>query len=239
MSVATGPTRSGSAHRPSVGAFARTGAAGPPRGLSGSVRWVFRPALDHPGAFLAANLVYWGAFALGALYGAVDPPTGRAVEAMVGEAFAPTGQLAPLVGAYTAGQLPAAIALTFLVNLVFGAFAFLTLPSAAIPFAGLATGVLRALLWGVLFSPAGSLAADPAFLLHVPTILVEGEAYVLAITGVLAWWRGVLTRRGRRWAAWREGLLAQPRVYAGVARLLAAAALYEAVEVIYLLEWVR
>jgi hypothetical protein len=239
MTVAAGPTRSGSAHRPTVGAFARTGEAGPTRGLGQPMRWVFRPALDHPGAFLAANLMYWGAFALGALYGAVDPGTRQAVEAVVSEAFAPTGQLGPLVGAYTAGQLGAAVGLTFLVNLVLGAFVFLTLPSAVIPFAGLLTGVARALLWGVLFSPAGPLAADPAFVLHAPTILVEGEAYVLAVTGVLAWWRPVMFTHGRRRAAWRDGLLAQPRVYAGVAVLLAAAALHEAVEVIYLLQWVR
>jgi hypothetical protein len=196
--------------------------------------WAFRPVLDHRGALLGANLLYWGAFAVGAAYGAIDPTAQRALTEAVAGGFSPDGQLAPLVRAYTDGQLAAAIGLTFLVNLLLGALLYISLPSLVLPFAGLLTGVVRGVLWGALFSPAGVLA-DPTLPYHVPVIVLEGEAYVLAVTGVWLWWRPVLGAAGRRLAAWREGLLLQARVYAGVALLLALAAVYEAVEVIYLL----
>jgi hypothetical protein len=197
--------------------------------------WTFRPVLDHRGAFLGVNLLYWGAVALGAVYGAVDPSTQRALTESVAGGFSPAGQLGPLVNAYLDGQLAAAIGLTFLVNLLLGALVYISLASLVLPFAGLLTGVGRGLLWGMLFTPAGPLA-EPTLLLHVPTILVEGEAYVLALTGVWLWWRPVVGATGRRFAAWRDGLLLQARVYVGVALLLAVAAIYEAASVIYLIQ---
>jgi hypothetical protein len=211
------------------------GQAGGPHQLGRAASWVLRPLLDHRSAFLGVNLLYWGAVALGAAYGAADPATQRQLTELVASGFSPTGQLGPLVRAYEGGQLASAIGLTFVVNLLLGALVYITLPSLVLPFAGLLAGVVRGLLWGVLFSPGGSLA-DPILLLHAPTILLEGEAYVLALTGVWLWWRPVVSAASRRWAAWWDGLVMQARLYVGVALLLAVAAVYEAVEVIYLVQ---
>jgi hypothetical protein len=93
--------------------------------------------------------------------------------------------------------------------------------------------VIRGVLWGILFSPAGDLPA--ALLPHVGTIVLEGEAYVLAMLGVWLWWWPVVRGPNRGFGAWRHGLLLQPRVYAGVAAMLALAAVYEAIEVIYVI----
>jgi hypothetical protein len=118
------------------------------------------------------------------------PPVGPALRtppAASGEAFSPTGSLGPLVQAYVTGDLPGAIALTFVVNLVLGSAVVLTLPSAVVPFAG------------------------------------------------ILWWHPIFGRSQSRWSAWRHGALLQVRVYALVAALLALAATYEAMEVIWIL----
>jgi hypothetical protein len=127
-----------------------------------------------------------------------------------------------------------AIVLTFLVNLVLGSILVLSLPSLLIPFAGILMGVFRAWLWGVLFSPFGG-EVELGLLPHALTVLLEGEGYVVAMLGVWLWWWPVLRTPGRRWQLWRDGLMLQGRIYSVVALLLAIAAIYEALEVIFLL----
>jgi hypothetical protein len=68
----------------------------------------------------------------------------------------------------------------------------------------------------------------------VPTILLEGEAYVVAMLGFWLWCQGVFNTSGKRRKAWWSGLLQQARIYSFVAALLAIAAMYEAIEVIWL-----
>jgi len=134
-----------------------------------------------------------------------------------------------------AGDLPAAIALTFLVNLLLASVVVLTLPSAVIPFVGIVIGLYRAVLWGLLFAPTEASTLGPTVWLHVPTILIEGEAYIVVLLGVWLWWRPVFARSAERWRAWRSGLLLQVRIYAVVTALLALAAIYEGIEVIWVL----
>jgi hypothetical protein len=139
------------------------------------------------------------------------------------------------VQAYVAGDLLGAIALTFVVNLVLGSAVVLTLPSAVVPFAGIVLGVYRAASWGLLFAPTDAGALGPTLWLHIPTIVLEGEAYIVAMLGVWLWWRPVFGSSQSRGSAWRRGALLQVRVYALVAVLLALAATYEAIEVIWIL----
>ena len=191
------------------------------------------PITEHRRALLAMNLLYWCDALLTALYGLAHPELQRALNDAAGVAFGATGPFALVGSAYGTGQTLRAIALTFVVNLLLGSFAFLTVPSAILPFFGLLAGVYRAALWGLLFAPAGALPLG-ALLLHLPTIAIEGEAYVVAMLGVWLWWWPVVTTPGGRLRAWRAGLRLQARVYAAVALLLAVAAVYEALELIYL-----
>jgi hypothetical protein len=198
--------------------------------------WVFQPVLAHRRALLAVNVLYFGAVLVGIAYTAVDRTIQAALLRAVGEALSPTGTLGPVAEAYGSGQLAAAIILTFVVNLAIGAAFYITLPSLLIPFAGLLTGAFRGILWGLLFSPLGHVL-DIAFAPHALTILLEGEAYVVAMLGIWLWWWPVLRQGGRRWRAWRDGLRLQGRIYAAVIFLLAVAAVYEALEVIYVIPW--
>ena len=190
---------------------------------------------EHLRALLGLNLVYFGVAVLAAIYAFTNPALQSELTQVAADALSPAGGLGPLVQAYLGGELLRAIALTFLVNLIFGSLVFLTLPSAVVPFAGLLLGVCRAVLWGLLFAPTQASALGRTLLLHVPTIVVEGEAYVVAMLGVWLWWQAVIDSPGNRWQAWRHGVKMQLRVYGFVAGLLALSAIYEAIEVIWLL----
>ena len=162
-------------------------------------------AFEHLRALLVLNLVYFGVAGLAAIYAFANPALQSELTQVAADAFSPAGGLGPLVQAYLAGELLQAIVLTFLVNLIFGSLVFLTLPSAVVPFAGLLLGVCRAVLWGLLFAPTQASSLGPTLLLHVPTIIVEGEAYVVAMLGVWLWWQAVIDSHGERWKEWRRG----------------------------------
>ena len=203
-----------------------------PRGWRTALNWVFAPLAAHPRALLTLNLMYWGTALLAALYALTNPGLQQTLLAGVGEAFSGTGVLATLGNAYSTGEVLSAIALTFVVNLVVGTFAELTLLSAVVPFFGILFGLVRAVLWGLIFAPSGvwPVGALP----HALTAVVEGEAYIVAMLGVWLWWWPVVRTPGGRWHAWMAGLHLQARIYAAVVTLLAVAAIYEALELIYL-----
>lgn len=196
--------------------------------------WTFAPALAHRRALLWMNLAYFGAMVAGALYALVNPEIQRQLLTTVAAGFSPGTPLSGLVEAYATGAVVSAIVLTFAVNLVVAAFFEIGVLSAVVPFGGLALGLIRALLWGVLFAPTTG-TWGIALLPHVGTMLLEGEAYVLAMLGVWLWWKAVATTPGGRLHAWWTGLKLQARIYVAVAAMLAVAATYEALEVIFVI----
>jgi hypothetical protein len=217
-------------------------------GNGGWVRWTSKPVhaakkmirssstviKEHRRAYLVLNLLYYGLIAGAMGYAAFDPALQKSLWDQVGEGFS-TGPLEELLGAYSGGQILLAAVLTFAVNLIGGSFAFITLPSLIIPFSGLLVGVYRAMLWGLLFSPSAVVGAGLVF--HLPTLILEGQAYVLAMLAAyvqgMALLRpksvGVETHRQGYW----EGVKLSVRLYLLVVVVLLVAALYEAVSVIF------
>ncbi len=128
--------------------------------------------------------------------------------------------------------LAAALAI-FAANLIVGSLVGITLPSLVVPFGGHGVGLVRGFLWGTIFAPLGGF--EPRLLVSLPVLLLEGEGYVMAMLGVWLWWWPVVRNGGHRWLAWRSGLRLQTHVYVGVACLLALAAAYESLAVVYLL----
>jgi hypothetical protein len=199
--------------------------------------WIFAPVIAHRRAWLVLNILYFSTIILGAGYTLVDPSIQPTLLRQVGQSLSPQGSLGAIAEAYLGGNLPQAVAFTLLVNLAGGSFLTLTVTSLALPFFGIVMGLFRALLWGVLFSPlSGVLPTDVmvASLPHLGVVFLEGEGYVIAMLGVWIWWRPVFTSDNGRLQAWWAGLRYQGRVYVAVATVLAIAALYEAIELIYL-----
>ena len=94
----------------------------------------------------------------------------------------------------------------------------------------------RAVVWGFLFSPIGPDRA--ALIPHGLTLVIEGQAYVLAAFASYAHGRMFLWpgRYGleSRWAGYKAGGVATVWLYGLVALTLLIGAVYEGIEVIYL-----
>ncbi|GMW00507.1 MAG: hypothetical protein AMXMBFR84_16440 [Candidatus Hydrogenedentota bacterium] len=190
----------------------------------------------HWRAFLILNFFYFGLVAAGMVVSHRMPEIRELLLNEVAKAVE-SGFLSGVADAYQSGHFLKAAALTFAINLVIGSILQANVPSLILPFSGLALLFWRAFLWGLLFTPIDhplGLGVYP----HYGTLLLEGEAYVLA--GLTVWlqgaglikpaWVGATTRIG----GYGRGLRHAATVYLLIALLLAVAALYEAYEGIYL-----
>jgi len=128
-----------------------------------------------------------------------------------------------------------AMALTFVVNLFIGSLIDITLPSLIVPFSGMLLGILRAVLWGFLLSPA-SPQLRFSMIPHSLTLLLEGQGYILVLLAVYVQGRAFLWPLSvgveGHWKGYLEGLKRTGLLYVLVTLTLLAAAIYEALEVI-------
>lgn len=144
-----------------------------------------------------------------------------------------SGPLNVAYKAYMSKSILFAAVTTFVINFFIGSLAVITLPSVIIPGAGILVIGIRTLLWGLLLAPS-FVGLSGAMLPHSLTLLLEGEAYVVAGFFALlvpvylirkAEGPGLVNRYGR-------ALMMNVRGNLLVAIILAIAAIYEAIEVI-------
>jgi hypothetical protein len=196
-------------------------------------------------AYVTLNLVYYGLVACGMIFTALDRSVQRELLAAVGNALT-QGPLAGVGSVYTTGQIVPAIALTFVINLVVASFISITLPSLIVPFSGMLVGLVRAVAWGVLFSPptlaVGGREAAMGLLIAILLVL-EGQGYVLAMLAAWVQGRAFLSPQSvgaaDRGQGYVLGIKRALRLYLLVALVLAVAAVYEAVVAILVLPLVR
>lgn len=192
---------------------------------------------QHRRAYFALNAIYYGLIVLAMLYVPFNPGIQQTLMQAVGATFT-QGPFSVLTNAYIDGQMILAILLTFVVNLFVGSFGTITLPSFIIPFSGLLLGGYRAILWGVIYAPT-SPQMTMILVPHSITLLLEGQAYILAMLAVVIQGRGfiqprtigAITHRAGYW----EGLKRTGQLYILIVLVLAAAAIYEVVEAVLLL----
>ena len=181
-------------------------------------------------AYLALNLTYYGLVAASMAYGAFDRSLQQLLLDTVQEAFQ-AGPLSSVLDAYSGGRVVVAVALTFTVNLLLGSLASITLPSLIIPFSGLLVGALRAILWGLIFSPTSVPTGIAAGVLVSLLLLLEGQGYVLAMLSAYAQGKAFLSPKrvgaaGHARGYWM-GVKQALRIYLLVALALIVAAIYE------------
>jgi hypothetical protein len=127
------------------------------------------------------------------------------------------------------------IAGIFIFNVVVSAFVIVTLPGMLFVPLSAAFLVFRAILWGLIFYPLSSWT----FLTALPTMVLEGEAYVFAaasgtIVG-LSWIKPKWLFRGEessRKKAFTKALGEAKQLYKAVALLLLIAALVETITIL-------
>ncbi|WP_457588816.1 hypothetical protein [Ensifer canadensis] len=192
----------------------------------------------HKRAFLCLNVAFYGLFAISMVMTLLFPELQSYFEADIDQAYAQPGIFKTVGDAYASKNLPVAIGLTFTVNLIV-AFTMTTLPSLIVPFVGMLATLHRALLWGIMFAPIGPYSAT--LIPHSITLLVEGQAYVLAAFGAYVHGMDFLQvshyRLSARWEAWKAGFVLVAKLYVLVIFTLLVAAIYEVLSAIYVMPY--
>jgi hypothetical protein len=208
----------------------------PETGKSCHLRRALTLVKENRRPYLVLNLTYYGSVVLAMCYVANHPELQQKLLAAVGDAFG-KGPLAVVGGAYSGGKVVAAILLTFVVNLLLGSVLVITAPSLVVPFSGLLVGMIRAILWGLILCPANPKLGG-AMIPHSLTLLLEGQGYILAMLAVwihgraMFWPKSVAANS--HLGGYLEGLKRTGQLYLLVTSMLAVAAVYEGLEVIYL-----
>jgi hypothetical protein len=144
--------------------------------------------------------------------------------------------------AYVDASIFPAIGLTFFVNLILGSFAELTVPSLIIPFSGFIIGIYRAILWGLILSPAAP-SLRLAMIPHSITLILEGQGYILAMFALYLQGRAFLWPKTAgvegHWRGYLEGLKQTGKMYVAVTSVLLVAAIYEVLEVVILANFIH
>jgi len=186
--------------------------------------------------YVILNILYYGVVAAAMVAVTGSPQLQELLTQAVLASFT-EGPLSSVFEAYASGNVLQATALTFAVNFFLGSVLVLFVPSLIIPFAGVAIGLIRATLWGLLLAPT-SPELKLTMIPHSLTLLLEGQGYILAMLGAYVLGKAFVSPSSvgvqRRRDGYVTGLKQEARVYVLVAIVLAVAAVYEALEVIYL-----
>lgn len=196
---------------------------------------------ENQRAYIVLNIIYYGLVAVFMIYVAFNQELQKSLMNEIGAAFM-IGPLAFVGQAYVNAKAFTAILATFFVNLLIGSFASITLPSLIIPFSGMLVGIYRAILWGLLLSPANPdlrLVMIP----HSITLIIEGQAYILTMLAAYIQGRAFLWPKSvgfeTRAKGYLEGLKRTGKLYLLVILILGIAAIYEVIEVVIMIKYLQ
>jgi hypothetical protein len=170
--------------------------------------------------YLGINVVLYGLFVAGQAAGAADPELARALSTYVGSALEQTGVTQGLGNTW---QLATFI---FYWNFTRGLLLTTFVPALLLGFPAAIFNAMRLLVLGIPLSPALTPLGD--FIFHVPTLVIELQAYILVSFGGL-----VLLSRLIRGQGYRSGLVALALTLIPAGLCLVVGAWYEAFEVSY------
>jgi hypothetical protein len=190
-------------------------------------------------AYIVINVAYYGLVVIFMIVAAFNQPLQDQLLASVGQSFT-SGPLAVVGSAYVNAEVLKAIGLTFVVNLFLASLLQITLPSAIIPFSGFVIGIVRAVTWGLLLSPAHP-TLRMAMIPHSLVLILEGQAYILALLAAYVQGRAFLWPKmiglEKHGQGYVEGLKRTGKLYLLVVLTLAVAAVYEVIEVVLMAQF--
>jgi hypothetical protein len=204
-------------------------------GVYDDIKSIFKKDLK---LFAIVNIIYFGMVIVGAVIALAYPDLQLSMIKAAGQSFGSGGLLGGVGDAYSAGNIPMAALLTFVTNFFLGTLIQIVIPSLIIPFWALLMGAFRALLWGVmLVIPVPGVLPLERLAPHYLTILLEGEAYVVAIfactRGLFALMDPKSFGTDSRMRAYWLSIKDNGKLLLVVIALLAVAAAYEAWEVTF------
>lgn len=191
---------------------------------------------DNWSTYLVANLVVYGTLVTTMIVTVYIPGLHEAGLRNT-EAFLDSPGSLVVVEAYASGSIVRAALLTLLGNLLFAALATTTLPSLVIPFFGVVATIGRAVFIGMPYAPT-SLDELIAVIVASPVLLIEFQAYVLAMLGSIILWRSTFGHRQRNvssaWHGYLAGIKDNIRLYPVIILVLLGIALIEAITALLL-----
>jgi hypothetical protein len=190
-------------------------------------------------AYIVINILYYGLVIICMIYVVFNQELQQSLMNEIGAEFM-TGSLSFVGQAYVNAQVFTAILATFFVNLLIGSFASVTLPSLIIPFSGLLIGIYRAILWGLLLSPA-SPDLRLVMIPHSITLIIEGQAYILTMLAAYIQGRAFLWPKSvdleSHAKSYLEGLKQTGKLYLLIILTLIIAAIYEVIEAVVIIKF--
>lgn len=195
------------------------------------IRTTFR---EHRTAFIVLNVAFYGILVLGMIVTMIFPQLKTYASAYYDLHNIEAPILTLGLAGYANGEPVIAAAVTLLVNLSV-AVGLTILPSLLIPFIGIIAVFYRVVLWGAMFAPFGF--ERLIFVPHMPTVIAEGFAYVIAAFAVYV--HGIMVAYPQHYGftnradAYKAGLIKIAQLMVLVVGILILAAIYEALEVIY------
>jgi hypothetical protein len=183
-------------------------------------------------AYVAINASFYGLVIIFMIY-TIFQPALQVSMLKTGNDSGVTGALAMYGKGYDAGTVVRNFIGLYFSNLLGACYGLISFPSLIIPFAGLVTGAARTYEWGLRFSPA-SADTRAAMLLHIPILVIEGQAMILAMLGAYIHgramiWPGSVGLKSR-WRAYVEGVRQMGTLYMFIMVILLASALYGLLE---------
>ncbi len=183
--------------------------------------------------FLYCFAIYYGLLIIGMIIGLLYPPVSTGTAGTVSSQF--TTALPGLMQAIGAGDVIKIIVTIFAFNSILGSFLVLTLLNVI----GLGTLVFiyRPIRWGLVYAPT-SPQAVMLLIAVIPTLILEGIAYVIAFTAsldlILALVKPKSLGEESRFKAWKKAWIYNLKSYVLVLIMLFVAAVVETITLVSL-----
>ena len=187
--------------------------------------------------YFVLNMLYYGLIILLMAYAAFNAPLQKQITETNGPIYM-TGAITMNNKTGMDGEVIRVLGMTFLSNILGADYGAITLPSFVIPFVGIFIGLFRAIMVGIIFSPFNA-DIRHIFIPHIPTLLIEGQACVLAMLGAYIQGRAMIWPKSMgqtsRWKAYVEGVRQTGTLYMFIMAILFISALYGVIEVAWLI----
>lgn len=183
--------------------------------------------------FLYCFGIYYGLVIIGMIIGILDPSVSTGTGHVIINQF--QSGLPGLFQAIGAGDIIKIILIIFGINSVMGSFFYITVLNTI----GLGTVIFifRPLLWGLLYSPTSPQAAM-LLVFTIPTLILEGIAYVIAFTASLDLILAIIKPKSlgedSRLKAWKKAWIYNLKAYVLVLIVLFVAAVVETLTILSL-----
>ena len=186
--------------------------------------------------YVVLNACSFGVFSGGLAVGSIWPNASRQAGKILGSLAGMSPASESTFAAVDSGQAWLLAVIILGANVLFGGLLMAILPSLVVPFAGIVIHVVFSGLLGLTFAPSDGWHT---LLLHLPTMVIELDAYVFFALGVYRLGVNFLLPRSRgfesRSAAYLQGIVDLGWLCVPATLLLVFGAVYEAFEVIVLL----